>query len=561
MINFGRKLRFMKKLLVAIFLVSMTIVSFIPLQAETRSDKKDISANVRIFTSVVKELQSNYVDSIDMEKVVETGINAMLYKLDPYTQYFPVEQQKEFKQQNSGEYGGIGSYIMQRDGYVWISGPRAGSPAAKYGLRHGDKILEIDGVDMKGKTTEQVSEKLKGVPGSQVTVKIQRPYVADSIKTLQLTREKIQVPAVPYYGVVDGDLGYIQLNQYSEKSDAEVKEALEDLVNNKKVKGLILDLRDNGGGYLESAVAILGYFLPKGTEVLRTKGKNILEEKVYKTHNKPLAPNLPLVVLTDGGTASASEITAGALQDLDRAVIMGQRTYGKGLVQSTMGLPYDGMLKVTTAKYYIPSGRLIQAIDYSHRAADGSASRIADSLTNEFKTAAGRVVRDGGGITPDVTVELPDVSRITYNVVTGNWAFDFANEYAAKHPEIEDPGVFEVTDSIYADFKRSIDPDKFEYDKVCEQALVQLRKLASIEGYMNDEVSAEIDRLENMMKHPLDRDLDTHRAAITPYLESEILERYYYDAGRIQGMLRYDDTFKQATQLLHDNSRYQSILK
>lgn len=551
----------MKKSLVAIFLVSLTLTALVSSRAETRSDKRDIAANVSIFTSIIKELQSNYVDSIDMEKVVETGINAMLYKLDPYTQYFPVEQQKEFKQQNSGEYGGIGSYIMQRDGYVWISGPRAGSPAAKYGLRHGDKILEIDGEDMKGKTTEQVSDKLKGVPGTQVNVKILRPYVTDSIKTLNLVREKIQVPAVPYYGKVAGDLGYIQLNQYSEKSDKEVKEALEDLINNQKVKGLILDLRDNGGGYLESAVAILGYFLPKGTEVLRTKGKNIMEERVYKTPTKPIAPNIPLVVLTDDGTASASEITAGALQDLDRAVIMGQRTFGKGLVQSTMGLPYDGMLKVTTAKYYIPSGRLIQAIDYTHRAADGSATRIADSLTNEFKTAAGRIVRDGGGITPDIKVDLPEVSRITYNVVTGNWAFDFANKYAATHPGIEAPGTFEVTDSIYADFKNSIDPDKFEYDKVCEQALVQLRKLASIEGYMNDEVAAEIDRLENMMKHPLDKDLDTHRAAITPYVESEILERYFYDAGRIQGMLRYDEAFKQATELLHDSARYQSLLK
>ena len=294
---------------------------------------------------------------------------------------------------------------MQRNGFVEISGPHEGSPAAAAGLRPGDRILAIDGEDMKGKTTEDVSGKLRGAIGSKTSVSVSRPWVTDSLLTVEVTREKIRIPAVTYYGVTDGNLGYIQLSQYSEKSADEVKDALTDLMENSRIEGLILDLRGNGGGYLESAVKILGYFLPKGTEVLRTRGKGLRDEKIYRTSAKPIAPDLPLVVLTDGTTASSSEITAGALQDLDRAVILGMRTYGKGLVQTTFGLPYDGMIKVTTAKYYIPSGRLIQSIDYSERGTDGRPKQIADSLTREFRTAGGRIVRDGGGITPDTLME------------------------------------------------------------------------------------------------------------------------------------------------------------
>lgn len=547
----------MKKLFYA---VTAILAVALMAQAETRSPKRDISANLSIFSSVVKELQSNYVDTINMDEAVETAIAAMLDRMDPYTEYMPRKAQEDFRAINTGEYAGIGSYIMQRDGNVYISGPHQGSPADTAGLRPGDLIMMVDTVTTLGMTSDQVSSRLKGQRGSTVKVTVKRPFVQDSIVTVEIVRDKIQIPSVPYSGTVKGDLGYIQLSQFSEKSADEVLDALDRLVKEDNVKGLILDLRENGGGYLESAVRILGYFLPKGTEVLRTRGKGVLDEKVYKTSQKPVAPDLPLVVLTDAGTASASEITAGALQDLDRAVILGERSFGKGLVQTTREIPYEGLLKVTVARYYIPSGRLIQAIDYSHRNPDGTVARIPDSLTSVFHTAAGREVRDGGGITPDVKVGYPDVSRVTYNVVRDNWAFDYANKYFATHPSIAPPGEFTVTDSIYADFKTFIDPAKFNYDKVCETILDRLREAARIEGYMTPEVSAQIDTLTAMMRRPLDRDLDSNRAAITPYLEREIATRYYYTAGGVESYLRHDAAIDSAAAILHDQARYRDIL-
>lgn len=546
----------MKKLFYAAALLIAAFMS----QAETRSPKADINANLTIFNAVVKELQSNYVDTIDMEKSVQTAIGAMLNRLDPYTEYMPRKEQEDFRTLNSGEYAGIGSYIMQRDGNVYISGPHEGSPAAQAGLRTGDLITMVDTVTVLGMTTEQVSNRLKGQRGTTVKVTVKRPYVQDSILTFEIVRDKIQIPSVPYSGVIGGDLGYIQLSQFSEKSADEVLDALDRLTGENNIKGLVLDLRDNGGGFLESAVKILGYFLPKGTEVLRTRGKGVMDERVYKTSDKPVAPQLPLVVLIDEGTASASEITAGALQDLDRAVILGSRSFGKGLVQTTRELPYEGLLKVTVARYYIPSGRLIQAIDYSHRNPDGTVARIPDSLTTAFTTAAGRIVRDGGGITPDVKVKYPEISRLTYNVVRDNWAFDFANKYYAGHPSIAAPGDFVITDSIYEDFKRFINPAKFNYDKVCETMLKNLREAAKIEGYMNDSLSAQMDRLEAMMKHPLDKDLDTHRDAITPYLEREIVNRYYYRPGEIRSFLRHDAAIDSAVAILHDPAEYHRLL-
>lgn len=529
--------------------------------ADTRSKKSDVASNIAIFSSIIKQLQTQYVDTIDIDEIVKTGIEAMLFKLDPYTEYFDESEQKDFRDRNAGEYAGIGSYIMERDGFVWLSGPNVNSPAAKAGLRTGDKILRIDGEDMAGKTTEQVSAKLRGSIGSNVTVDVMRPYTADSLLTVVVERDKIQVPAVPYFGVLDGDVGYIQLSQYSEPSANEVREALQTLMRNNNIKGLVLDLRGNGGGYLESAVKILGLFLPKGTEVLRTRGRNLLDERIYKTTEKPIAPDLPLVVLTDGSTASASEITAGAVQDLDRGVIVGMRTYGKGLVQSPYGLPFNGMVKITTAKYYIPSGRLIQAIDYSHRAADGSATRIADSLTNVFTTAAGRTVRDGGGITPDVKVEYPEVNRITYNVVVDHWAFDFANKYRAEHPDAPLLDNIVVDDSLYARFKDFIDPARFNYDKVCETAMSALRELAKNEGYLTEEVDSQLTRLDGMMKHSLSHDLDMHRPAIAPYLEQEIAERYYYTPGRVRTSLRHDKMVEEAVGILKNPERYATMLR
>ena len=547
----------MKKLF---YTVAMLLCIGLCLEGATRSKKSAISRNIDIFSSVFKEMQTFYVDSIDADKAVSTAINAMLGELDPYTVYMPRSEQEDFKTMTTGEFGGIGSYIVQRDGNVYISGPHKDSPAHKAGLRAGDLIIAIDGDTMLGKSHTFVSDRLKGTPGTDLTVKVKRPYVADSIIEVPMTRAKIKIASVPYYGVEKGDIGYIALNTYSESTADEVKKAVTDLTTNPAVKALVLDLRGNVGGLVESAVKVVGNFVPKGTEVLRTKGKGVLNEKVYKTTSAPIAPEIPLVVLIDGETASSAEITAGALQDLDRAVIIGNRSYGKGLVQTTRDIPYEGMLKVTVAKYYIPSGRLIQAIDYSRRNPDGSVSRIPDSLTNTFTTAHGRVVRDGGGISPDIDVEYPSLSRLTYNIMSDFWAFDFANRYFATHPQAPDIDSFEVSDSLYNEFKAFINPDKFEYDRVCETMLERLRAAAKVEGYDEDSLTVQFDILEKMLRRPLERDLDKHRDAIEPLIAREIMERYYFDPGRIKTGLRKDPGLDSAATLLHTRDRYTQLL-
>lgn len=550
----------MKRHAIYAAIAALVITAALPSFA-TRSKKVDVSRNLDIFNELVKQLQIYYVDSIDIEKAVNTAIDAMLNDLDPYTEYMPRKVQSEFRSVTTGEYGGIGSYIRQTPQGVIIAGPSEGSPAAAAGLKAGDLILTIDGDTVTKLSSDKVSERLKGTPGTKLTVTVDRPWVTDSILTFNIERKKISMPAVPYYGVTKNDIGYIALTGFSEKAAKEVKAALQDLTANPQVKGLVLDLRGNTGGLLEDAVEIVGFFVPKGTEVLRTRGKGVLNEKIYKTTSRPIvSSDMPLVVLIDGSSASASEITAGALQDLDRAVIIGNRSFGKGLVQTTLNMPYEGMLKVTTAKYYIPSGRLIQAIDYSQRNPDGSVGRIPDSLTHEFTTANGRKVRDGGGIVPEVTVTYPEISRLTYNVVRDNWAADYAVKFAASHPTIAPPEEFEINDEIYNEFKQFIDPKRFNYDKVCEQMLGQLREAARIEGYMNDSVSSEFDRLDAMLKHSLDRDLETNRKSIEPYLSREILNLYYYNRGEIINSLRDDPGIDSAAAVINDPARYKALL-
>lgn len=408
-------------------LAGLATLSMSTITAETRSSKSEISKNLDIFNSIYRELQTTYVDTIDASKSINIAIAAMLGNIDPYTEYISEEKQEEFRTISSGEYAGIGSYIVQRNGKVYISDPQEGSPSLEVGLKPGDLILEIDDDSVVGLPSTEISRRLKGQPGTQVKVKVQRPYVSDSILTFDITRSTIPVNTLPYYGVTGNGVGYIYLSTFNEKSAGLVKDALLELKKNPEVKSIALDLRDNGGGILDAAVQIVGLFVPKGTEVLRYKGRDASQEKVFKTTEEPVDTKIPLAVLVNDNTASSSEIVAGSLQDLDRAVIVGTRSYGKGLVQSTRPLPYNGLLKVTIAKYYIPSGRLIQAIDYSHRNPDGTVARRPDSLTREFKTAGGRVVRDGGGITPDVVVKYSDGNRLTYNIVNDFWSFDYAN--------------------------------------------------------------------------------------------------------------------------------------
>ncbi len=536
----------MKKLTI---FASLFIIISVLASAATRSKKSEISRNLDIFNALYKELQTFYVDSIDAEKSINTAIAAMLNDIDPYTEYFSSKEQDKFRTMTTGEYGGIGSIIQQSDKGVIVSEPYEGSPAQLAGLRPGDIFLMIDGDSVTGLTSDKVSEKLKGQSGSMLKLVMKRHWVTDSILEFDIKRGKIQMPSVPYYGMIRPGVGYISFTTFSEKSYPEVRAAVERLIS-EGAKSLILDMRGNGGGLVESAVDILGLFLPKGTTVLTTRGKGVLNEKVYRTSVSPIDTKIPLVVLVDGGTASSAEIVTGALQDLDRAVIIGNRSFGKGLVQSTRELPYDGLLKVTVAKYYIPSGRLIQAIDYSHRNPDGSVARIPDSLTNVFKTAGGREVRDGGGITPDIKIEYPEVNRLTYNVVRDNWAFDFANKYAATHDTVPSPETFEVTDEIYGQFKDFIDPKRFNYDKVCENAVDQLREIAKIEGYMNDSTKAQFDILASMLKHDLGHDLDINRKNLSPYIAREILNRYYFNKGEIIYSLRDDEAIDSAVTVL-----------
>ncbi len=529
--------------------------------AATRSNKAEITRNLDIFNSLYKELQTNYVDSIDAEKSINTAIAAMLNDIDPYTEYFPASQQEDITMMTSGEYAGIGSVILEKPGKgVFISEPYEGSPAQEAGLRPGDHIIMVDNDTVTTWHSAQVSEKLKGQAGTPVKVVVNRPYVSDSILTFDITRRKIQLPAVPYYGVVRDNIGYINLTSFTDKAATDVRNALIELKKDPRVKSIVLDLRGNRGGLLEAAVKIVGLFVPKNTEVLRTRGKGLLNEKVYKTTSAPIDTQIPLAVFIDGGSASSSEITAGALQDLDRAVIIGNRSFGKGLVQSTRPLPYDGVLKVTIAKYYIPSGRLIQAIDYSHRNPDGSVARIPDSLTNVFKTVHGREVRDGGGITPDIDIDYGEANRLTYNIVSDHWAFDYATRYAAMNPEIAPAEEWQITDSIFDDFKQYIDPEKFNYDKVCEQMLASLKKAAEIEGYMNDSTSKEFSVLEGLLKHDLSYDLDNNRKDIEEILASEIIRRYYYQKGQVIEALKRDPTLDSAVVVLNDKVRYKDLL-
>lgn len=537
----------MKKLtLLAALLIVLSVIA----SAATRSKKSEISRNLDIFNALYKELQTFYVDSIDAEKSINTAIAAMLNDIDPYTEYFSSKEQDQFRTMTTGEYGGIGSVIQQSDQGVIVVEPYKGSPAQMAGLRPGDIFLMIDGDSVTSLSSDKVSEKLKGQSGSTLKLRMKRPWVkSDSILDFELKRAKIQMPSVPYFGMIRPGVGYVSLTTFNEKSYPEVRAGVEQLIKD-GAKSLILDLRGNGGGIVEGAIDILGLFLPKGTTVLTTRGKGVLNEKIYRTSVNPIDTKIPLAVLVDGGTASSAEIVTGALQDLDRAVIIGNRSFGKGLVQSTRELPYDGLLKVTVAKYYIPSGRLIQAIDYSHRNPDGSVARIPDSLTNVFKTAGGREVRDGGGITPDVKIEYPEVNRLTYNVVRDNWAFNFANKYAAEHDTVASPETFVVTDEIYGQFKDFIDPARFNYDKVCENAVDQLREIAKVEGYMNDSTKVQFDILASMLKHDLGHDLDINRKNLTPYIAREILNRYYFNRGEVIYSLRDDEAVDSAVNIL-----------
>ena len=524
-----------------------------------KSHDAAVARNMNTFNSIVKQIELYYVDSINTNQSFKAAIEAFLASTDPYTEYYSIEDQDQLQKMSTGEYGGIGSYITERNGATFISQPISGSPADLSGLKPGDHIIRVDSIDTSKLPSSKVTKLLKGIPGTQVNITVDRPYVQDSILSFHVTRAKVQEPSLVFDTII-GNIGYLRLSSFIDKTPAETSAVFEKFKAHPNIEGIILDLRGNGGGLVESAIDLVGNFVPKGTEIVKTIGKDPLQEKTYKTRRNPMFEKTPLAVLIDGGSASASEIVAGSLQDMDRAVLIGSRSFGKGLVQQPTQLPYGELLKVTIAKYYLPSGRLIQAIDYSHRNPDGSVARVPDSLTNVFRTLHGREVRDGGGLRPDTTVEWPKINRLVYNAVTDNWVFDFANKYAVEHSSLPAPQDFEINDSIYSAFKASIDPDKFKYDKACEEMVEQLRKAVENEGYMNEETKAGIDNLARLLVHNLDKDLDTHRNQLSEYLGAEIVSRYYKEKGKTAYELKSDNALKIATDILSDQAKYKEIL-
>ena len=540
-------------IIVAIVLITVAFFSF-----KSGDDRNfQIAKNLDIFNSIVKELDMFYVDTIDPNKTIREGIDNMLYSLDPYTVYYPENDQDELEMMAKGSYGGIGSLIRYnpKSKYTVIAEPYEGMPAAESGLKAGDLLLEIDGKDLKGNS--DVSTLLRGQVGTSFKLKVQRPGVKEPLE-FNIVRRSIQMPTIPYYGVMDGQVGYINLSSFSGNPSKDFKKAFLDL-KKQGITSLVIDLRNNGGGLLDQAVEIVNMFVPRGKTIVTTKGKIKQASNTYKTLREPLDTDIPIAVLVNSGTASSSEILSGSLQDLDRAVIVGNRTYGKGLVQVPRSLPYGGNLKITTSKYYIPSGRCVQAIDYAHRNEDGSVARIPDSLTTVFHTAAGREVRDGGGVSPDIEVKQERLPNILFYLVRDNLIFDYATDYCLKHPAIASAKEFELTDADYEEFKNKVKGADFKYDQQSEKILNTLKEAAEFEGYMKD-ASDEFKALENKLKHNLDRDLDYFSKDIKKMIAEEIIKRYYYQEGAIIQQLKDDKDLDEAVKVLTNPERYQQIL-
>lgn len=544
--------------LIGLFCLLLLAGSVIPAQAQ-KDNRFEVSKNLDIFNALVKEVEMFYVDSVDVEKTVRRGINAMLGGLDPYTVYYPEQDMDELKIMTTGEYGGIGSYIRERkEGGVYVTEPFEGMPAALAGLKAGDRILAIDTVDTSNKTSSEVSELLKGVPNTKMVLKIQRPNEKKP-REVELIRKQILVDQVTYYGVRGDGVGYIYLKSFTDKSAQEVKAALEDLKKNYQIKSLVLDLRNNPGGLLESAAQIVGMFVPKGKEVVSTKGKISQWDRTYRTSTEPIDTVMPMAVLINGNSASAAEIVSGALQDMDRAVLVGQRSYGKGLVQSTRELPYEGRLKVTMSKYYIPSGRCIQQMDYSHRKADGSVDAIPDSLTSVFYTSKGRPVRDGGGVRPEFEIEEEEMPTMMYYLATDFILMDFVTDWAQKHKTIPPVEEFTVSDEDFEAFKNYAKEKNFTYDRQSEKVLKNLKEVAKFEGYMDSD-STIFKELENRLIPDLERDFNHYKDQIKKLMASEIVKRYYYQKGELQESLKEDEVLEKAIEVLGDQELYNKTL-
>ena len=550
----------MKKVLISLLVVLLVAPAFA--QIDRDHDFKT-AKNMDIFNSIYKNLDLMYVDTLDAEEVVGNGIKAMLGSLDPYTTYYPEEKVNELKNMLTGKYAGVGAVVrynfqLQR---VCISEPYENMPAAEVGLKKGDIILSIDNEDMTNKDVAYVSDHLRGDPGTSFILKVKRPSTGKTLK-VKITRRTIQMPFLPYYGMLEGGFGYINFNSFTDNCAKDVRRAFIDL-KKQGAKGLVFDLRNNGGGSVSEAVSIINMFLPKGKTVLKMQGKLQRSNKEYKTSVEPVDSVMPMVVLVNGNSASASEIMSGSLQDYDRAIILGTRTYGKGLVQTTMDLPYNGQMKLTTAKYYIPSGRCVQALNYKH-SKGGYVEHVPDSLTKVFYTANGREVRDGGGVKPDVEVKPDSLPNIAFYLAgardSNEVMLNYEVDYIAKHPTIAPAKDFALTDADYDEFKARVLKADFKYDRETEKYLKDLEKLAKFEGYYDD-AKPEFEALKKKLSHNVAKDLDYNKEYIKQLLENEIVAAYYFQAGAIQNSLRYDKQIKEAVKLLNSPEEYSKILR
>jgi carboxyl-terminal processing protease len=542
---------------VSLFIVIAFLASSVFLWSY-RSDDFETVKNLDVFYTLYKELNLYYVDDVDAGKIIKTGIDAMLESLDPYTVYIPESEMEDLKFMTTGQYGGIGALIRQHGDYVVIAEPYETFPAYLAGLKAGDILLEVDGKSLKGRKTSEVSELLKGQPNTSLNIKVERYGNSEPID-FEFMRQEVKVPSVPYYGMIGNGIAYIVLTRFTNGAGDEIRKAYLELKKDNQITGVIIDLRSNPGGLLMEAVNVTNIFVDKGQEVVSTRGKVSEWDKVYQAPREALDVTVPLVILVNRGSASASEIVSGAIQDLDRGVIIGQRTYGKGLVQTTRDLSYNAKLKVTTAKYYIPSGRCIQALDYSHRNEDGSVGRVPDSLVSEFSTSNGRKVFDGGGILPDIVIKPEGISNISIALSLQNIIFDYATIYASNHDSIAKPGVFKITDQEYNDFVDFASSKDFNYDTKSEEVLDELIEITKKEKYFNV-VDEDIENLKEKLAHDVKKDLSVFKDEIIELLSSEIVTRYYFQKGRVEYNLAVDKEVEQAIQVISDSVMYRSIL-
>lgn len=532
--------------------------------AQTNHDS-EVQQNLSVFNAIMRMLEGGFVDSIPVGQTMHAGINAMLYSLDPYTEYFTAEEQRDWEEQTSGDYGGIGITIPEYDGQAYFGAPMDGYAAQRAGLQWGDKIIKVDSVDTRGKGSDFVRKHIRGQAGTPVTITVVRPYRTDSVVTVTMTRERLHIPAVSYAKLIDdgkgGKIGFVSLETFSETAAVEMRKALETFKTEPKLSGVVLDLRGNGGGLLNQAVEIVGMFVPRGTTVVEVRGRDPQTVRQEKTTKSPILPKVPLVVLIDNGSASASEVVAGSLQDLDRAVLVGSRSFGKGLVQSTLELSGGSMLKMTTAKYYLPSGRLIQALDYKNRNEDGSPRPVPDSLATVHHTKAGRTVLSGGGLKPDVEVKTPQYPPVVYKLFRSSYIFNYITGYHNTHPAIAPAARFTFTDEEYEDFKNYIKESGFTYKTRSQEGLERTAEIAKTEGILTPELSAGIDSIAASMTPPLDVALDKARPQMEMLILPSIAELYYFQPGYEEVWLRYNTELEEAKRILADPERYAGLLK